>query len=85
MDSMATLNQLKARIESMIAEQGENAPVAYSLYQTGDVTCEADEMGVRPLTEDEIADVLASAMKWDASEEGITWDSIRESIRFVIG
>jgi len=81
---MSTLNHLKAKIESMIAEQGENAPIAYSLWQTGDVTCEADEMGVRPLSDDEVADVLASVMKWDSSEEGITWDSIRESINFVI-
>lgn len=80
---MATLKDLQIKIQQMIDAQGETAPIAYSLWQSGDVRCEVDEMGCRVLTDDEVADVLESVMKYGSSD-GINYETIRDAITFKV-
>ena len=66
-----TLNQLKDRVDSMIKEQGENAPVAWWIFSAEDVV-KYDDNGDEVRQPDEVCgEVLSNLQEYDHIYEAI--------------
>ena len=75
-----SLKALKARVESLIEQQGEDAPVAWWIYTSEDV-CTFDDNGDEVFYDDEkTADVLADLQDYDHIHTAIV-DAIEEELR----
>jgi len=79
---MATLKQLKERVEALIASRGEDGAIAYALWHPLDVTSYADDSN--NITPDEADAVIHSIHDGQSTEYGITYDSISSAIDSVI-
>ena len=77
---MKNLGDLKKRIETLIAEQGENAPVAYSIWTSSDVESFFEDQlpEDKPLTAKEIEETLHNMHRNQSAQTGLTEEMIQE-------
>ena len=82
MDSMLTLNDLKARVEKLIKEQGGEAPAAAWIYTSEDVV-KYDDEGDEVYQSDEVCDrVLYNLQDYDHIHSAIV-DAIDTELMWV--
>ena len=76
-----SLKALKARVESLIEEQGEDAPCAGWIYTSNDV-CSFDDNGDEVFYDDETtANILINLQDYDHIHAAI-YESIEEEIKY---